>query len=111
MRKKYIEEKTAKSVKFSRSEINFCLSIDLYTRVWVRVRVWSKVTAYDIPKISLNSAIMQFSILRTFDSIATSGSLFLREKVYALRTFFFDNNFISEKIIVSLFILKKLFSG
>ena len=57
----------AKSVKFSKREINFCLSVDLYKRICVRVRVWSNVTTRDIPKISLNSAILRFWIINIMD--------------------------------------------
>ena len=53
----------------------------------------------------------EFGLGWTVDSTATHGSLFLRQKVYAPRTIFFENNFISEIIMVLLFILKKLFSG
>ena len=65
---------------------------------------------YDINKISLNSGILRFSISRAVDSIALHGSLLLREKLYTPGTIFFENNFISEIIMVSIFILKKLFS-
>ena len=68
--------------------LNFYLSVDIHIRVWVRVSFWSKVTTYDIPKIS-RFCDLRLLISRTVDSIATHGSFLLREKVYAPRTIFF----------------------